>query len=171
MRTISQVLDKAKKVQKVPSDYKLALTLGIGESALANYRHGRSMPDEKACAKLAAAIGEKPDLLMVEMQAQRTKDAQARAMWENLAKRLQAGFANVKMLAVLAIVSIATIALPYWLALYFASFSVVQSVYYVKSRARRFLALVAYVTYKVVNLCKAGANVPRNAHPAAVLPA
>lgn len=131
MRTIEQVLDQAKQAQKVPSDYKLGLTLGIGLSSLSNYRSGKSFPDEKTCEILAQAIGEKPDLLMVEMQAQRTKDAKARAMWANLAKRLQAGFSNVKMLAVLAIVSIAASALPAWAALYLASSVVEASVYYV----------------------------------------
>lgn len=131
MRTIEQVLDRAKQVQKVPSDYKLALTIGIGESALANYRHGRSFPDPAACKKLAAALGEDPALLMVEMQAQRTKDHEAREMWASLAKRLQMGFANVKMLAVLAIVSIAASALPAWAAIGFVSVAVEQSVYYV----------------------------------------
>jgi hypothetical protein len=118
MRTISQVLDRAREVQKVPSDYKLGLCLGIGGNSLSNYRTGKSLPDEKAAAKLASAIGEKPDLLLVEIQAQRVKDPDARAMWENLAKRLQAGFADVSILMTVAMVSIAALALPHLLALF-----------------------------------------------------
>ena len=112
MRTIDQVLDRAKKVQKVPSDYKLALCTGIGEKALANYRHGRSLPDDKTCEKLAVAMGEDPIVLMVEMQAQRTKDDSARAKWVALAKRLQMGFSSDLFSCVLAIVAIASSALP-----------------------------------------------------------
>jgi hypothetical protein len=131
MRTINQVLDTAQRVQKVKSDYKLGLCIGIGAASLSNYRLGKTLPDEKAAAKLAAAIDEKPDLLLVEIQAQRVKDPEARAMWANLAKRLQAGVAGVQMMAILAIVSIAACALPAWAALYFCLNCVVSSVYYV----------------------------------------
>lgn len=132
MRTINQVLDRAQAIQKVKSDYKLGLCLGIGASSISSYRLGKSFPDEKAVSKLAWAIGEKPDLLLIETQAQRVKDPEVRAMWENLAKRLQSGFANVQMMAFLAIGLIAAIALFHWATLYFVSFSVTQSVYYVK---------------------------------------
>lgn len=131
MRTINQVLDRAKTVQKVPSDYKLSLTIGIGESSLSAYRHGRGLPDEVNCKKLAEAIGEDPALLTVEMQAQRAKTAEAKQIWIDIAKRLQAGYANVKMLALVALFSIAAAALPAWVALYFAVSSVGASVYYV----------------------------------------
>lgn len=131
MRTIDQVLDRAKQVQKVQSDYKLGLCLGIGLSSLSNYRAGRSLPDEKACAKLAEAMGEDPALLTVEMMIQRSKDDDARQIWLNIAQRLQSGFANCKMLAVLAILSIAVHALPAWAAIAFISSAAEASVYYV----------------------------------------
>lgn len=89
MRTISEVLDRAKTVQKVKSDYKLGLCLGIGETSLANYRHGRSWPDEKTCQKLAFALNEDPIILMIEMQVLRTKDDESRSMWLAVAKRLK----------------------------------------------------------------------------------
>ena len=108
MRTIHEVLDKARAVQKVPSDYKLGLTLGIGGNALSNYRTGRSLPDEKTCEILARAMGEDPALLTVEMQAQRAKTPEARKVWFNIAQRLQMGFGNVSLLAAIAIVLIAT---------------------------------------------------------------
>lgn len=107
MRTIDQVIDMARQVQKVPSDYKLALTLGIGGTALSNYRNGRSFPDEKACVKLANAMGEDPDLLVVEMQAQRAKTDEARTVWLNIAKRLQIGASSISLMLAIAMVSIA----------------------------------------------------------------
>lgn len=121
MRTIDDVLDRAKKAQKVQSDYKLSLTVGISESSLSAYRHGRNLPDEINCKKLAAAMGEDPALLTVEMQALRAKTEEARAIWVDIAKRLQKGVANVRMLLVLAIVAIAAHAAPAWAALYVAS--------------------------------------------------
>lgn len=133
MRTIDQVLDRAKTVQKVPSDYKLALCTGIGERAISNYRHGRSFPDEKACQKLAVAMGEDPIILMVEMQAQRTKDDSARAMWMTLAKRLQMGVSSLLFSCVLAIISIAASAMPSLASPVSASAESSPTVYYVKS--------------------------------------
>lgn len=112
MRTISEVLDRAKTVQKVKSDYKLALCLGIGESSLSAYRNGRGLPDEKTCQKLAFAMGEDPIILMVEMHAQRVKDDDSRAMWSALARRLQMGFLSLSFSITLAIVAIAASALP-----------------------------------------------------------
>ncbi|MDP1955577.1 MAG: DUF3693 domain-containing protein [Polaromonas sp.] len=131
MRTINQVLDKAQRVQNVKSDYKLSLVTGVSESSLSMYRRQKGLPDEINCKKLAAATGDDPALLVVEMQAQRAKTDEAKQIWVDIAKRLQAGFANVKMLAVLAIVSIAASALPAWAALYLASSVVEASVYYV----------------------------------------
>jgi transcriptional regulator with XRE-family HTH domain len=132
MRTINQVLDLAKKVQKVPSDYKLALCTGIGEKALANYRHGRSLPDEKTCQKLADAMGEDPALLTVQMQAQRAKTDEARALWVSIAKRLQTGFSSLAFLVMVAIFSIAASALPISAATVSASSENIPAVYYVK---------------------------------------
>lgn len=88
MRTICQVLDRAKVVQKVKSDYKLALCLGIGESSLSGYRTGRGLPDERTCKKLSIAMGEDPIILMVQMHAQRVKDVDLRDTWTALANFL-----------------------------------------------------------------------------------
>ncbi|MES2688084.1 MAG: DUF3693 domain-containing protein, partial [Pseudomonadota bacterium] len=107
MRTIHQVLDQALRVQKVKSDYKLSLITGVSESSLSTYRKGISLPDEVNCKKLAAAIGEAPELLTVEMQAQRAKNPEARQIWLNIAKRMQMGFANVSLMLAIAIVLIA----------------------------------------------------------------
>ena len=112
MRTIEQVLDHAKKVQKVTSDYKLSLTTGIGESSLFAYRNKGVLPDEINCIKLAKAMGEDPALLTVEMQAQRAKTPQVRDVWLTIARRLQMGFVNVTFVCLLAIISIAGSSLP-----------------------------------------------------------
>ena len=103
------------------SDYKLGLCIGIGSQSLSNYRGGKTLPDEKACMKLAAAMGEDPAVLTVEMQAKRAKNAETRKLWEGIALRLQKGLLNVQILLADAIIFIAVIALPVWAALYFLS--------------------------------------------------
>lgn len=171
MRTIMQVLDKAQRAQKVKSDYKLGLCLGIGAASLSNYRLGKTLPDEKACLKLAAAMDEDPGVLVAEMQAQRAKDDETRALWLSIAKRLQQGFASCKFLAALAIVSIAAAALPAWAAIGFISFSVEQSVYYVKRMINRIVLIWIEQLSANVKVCKAGPHVPRHPHPAPARPA
>jgi hypothetical protein len=131
MRTITEVLDRAKRVQKVTSDYKLSLCVGIGESSLFAYRNKGVLPDEINCIKLANAMGEDPALLTVEMQAQRAKTDEARGVWLSIAKRLQMGGASVILMALLAIVSVAASALPAWASGQNAFKSVAYSVYYV----------------------------------------
>ena len=132
MRTIDEVLDRAQVVQKVRSDYKLGLCLGIGQSSISNYRLGKTLPDEKVCKKLALAMGEDPALLTVQMQAQRSKDDETRDLWLSIAKRLQAGFASVQLMALLAIALIAAYACIHWFALYSVANTAYQFVYYVK---------------------------------------
>ena len=155
MRTINQVLDRALMLQNVRSDYKLGLCLGIGAQSLSNYRLGKTLPDEKACIKLAWAMGEDPALLTCEIQAQRSKDDETRALWISIAKRLQNGFSTLKMLLLIAIVSIAAIALPAWAATYAACLLVqVNSLYIVEywKRVKPGLSMVFVKVCKVARL-------------------
>ena len=54
MQTTKQLLDRAKKVQGIESDYKLAQVLGVVNSAVTNYRAGRSHPDDAVAAVMMA---------------------------------------------------------------------------------------------------------------------
>ncbi|WP_341921868.1 hypothetical protein [Polaromonas sp. YR568] len=132
MKSVNQLLDAIKKKHGLASDYKLSLFTGIREQSLSNYRHGRTFPDAAACLKIAELLDLDAGLLIVEMEARRTKDEPTRQVWQNLAQRLQMGFASCKLLALIAMFSIAGAALPAWAAVGFVSFSVEQSVYYVK---------------------------------------
>lgn len=131
MKTVNQLLDAIKEKHGLKSDYKLALFLGVREQSIGNYRHERTLPDASASAKIAAALDMDADLLTVQIEAMRAKTDDARQLWQRVAQRLQMGFANVKMLALVAMFSVAAAALPAWVALYFAVSSVGASVYYV----------------------------------------
>lgn len=80
-RTIQERLDDIKAAHDLPSDYKLALFLGLGETAVANYRKGRSLPDPDAAIKIANASGVEPALLMMEIEAFRAKSTAAKVAW------------------------------------------------------------------------------------------
>jgi transcriptional regulator with XRE-family HTH domain len=89
MRSIDEVLDAVKARHGLASDYKLAQFLGMGDANVRNYRHGRSLPDERAVQKIADALGEPPYILLAEIQAQRAHSDEARGLWERMAEQLK----------------------------------------------------------------------------------
>lgn len=107
MKTISQLLDEIKEKHDLKSDYKLALFMGIGGGNLANYRHGKSLPDESACEKIAAALEIDPDVLIAQMNSTRAKTPEVKARWQRIAHRLEVGAASAAMSLVVAIISLA----------------------------------------------------------------
>lgn len=86
---IGAVLDQARDRHSLKSDYKLALFLGVTDGSIRNFRHGRSLPDERICKLLAEAAGIDPLILAAQVQAQRSKTDDARSLWEAIAERLQ----------------------------------------------------------------------------------
>jgi transcriptional regulator with XRE-family HTH domain len=91
LRTIGEILDAVKAKHAITSDYKLAMFLGVGAGNLRNYRHGRSLPDELMCERLAVALGEEPEFLLAEIQCQRAANDDAARLWRRVADRLRGG--------------------------------------------------------------------------------
>lgn len=87
--TIGAVLDRVREVHGLKSDYAISKTYGISSQKLANWRHERNLPDEKACQILAEAAHMDPDVLIAQVHAMRAQDDGARAIWERIAERLQ----------------------------------------------------------------------------------
>lgn len=82
-----QLLDLAR--DKVGgSDYRLAMTLGVGQSTLSNYRNGRSRPDDRMARRLAELADLDPGQVAAWLQVERAKDDDSRAMWRDIAQRL-----------------------------------------------------------------------------------
>ena len=97
MQSIDQLLDSVKTKHGLTSDYKLAQHLGLTMGAIAHYRHGRSLPDDRACQKIGDALGIDGDVLAAQMLARRAKDDDSRAMWNRIANRLSGAVAGVSM--------------------------------------------------------------------------
>lgn len=93
MSKISDLLDKAKVIHKLPSDYKLALVMGVSFSSLGNYRHGKTLPDARVIGKICELTGDDPAILAAEIEAERAKTDDARALWTSIARRLSLGAA------------------------------------------------------------------------------
>ena len=87
--SLDSLLDLIKTKHSLPSDYKLALFLGIVYGSVQNYRHGRSYPDERVCQILAEAAGLDADVLTAQVQAARSRNSETKSVWERIALRLQ----------------------------------------------------------------------------------
>lgn len=86
---VAALLDKAKVMHRLPSDYKLALVLGVSFSTPANYRTGKTLPDARVISKLCDLTGDDPALLLAQVEAERAKTTEARALWLQVVERLQ----------------------------------------------------------------------------------
>lgn len=109
MHSVNQLLDEVKWINQIKSDYKLAQFLNITPNTIANYRHGRSRPDDKTLFKLAELANmeqEDIDVLAVRLHAERSSNQEAKEFWNRIIVRLQGGIAHPGVLAVLAAVSI-----------------------------------------------------------------
>ena len=87
--SISQVLDRIRSRHNLKSDYAVSKLLDSSTQLIANWRHGRALPDERRCQKLAELAGLDADVLIAQMNAQRAKDDDSRAIWQRIAERLQ----------------------------------------------------------------------------------
>jgi len=86
---VAALLDKAKVIHSLPSDYKLALVMGVSHVSLVSYRSGKTLPDARVISKICALTGDDPALLAAEMEAERAKTDEARALWREVVQRLQ----------------------------------------------------------------------------------
>lgn len=91
---MGSLLDKAKVIHRLPSDYKLALVLGVDQKSLRNYRQGITMPDARVIAMICELTGDDAALLLAQIEEQRAKTEQARSLWHQVVERLQAGAAT-----------------------------------------------------------------------------
>lgn len=87
---IASLLDNAKVIHKLPSDYKLALVMGIGHASLKNYRDNKTLPDARVISKICELTGDDPFLLAAQIEVERAKTTEAKTLWAGIAARLSA---------------------------------------------------------------------------------
>jgi len=131
MKSIASLLDKAKARNGIPSDYKLALAMGISHTALINYRQGKTLPDARILSKLCDLSGDDSELLACQFEAARAKSDEARELWSRIARRLEFGTANLSLVLAAAIFAIALCS-PVGTFAEEVHFGEPSSVYYVK---------------------------------------
>lgn len=86
---VAALLDKAKLIHSLPSDYKLALVMGVSHSALINYRAAKTLPDARVIRLICDLTGDDPAVLLAEVEAQRARTDEARALWLDVVARLR----------------------------------------------------------------------------------
>jgi len=50
---VNKLLDKCREVRSMHTDTALSLELGVSKQAVNDWRHGRKLPDEVSCARIA----------------------------------------------------------------------------------------------------------------------
>jgi hypothetical protein len=88
---IAQLLERAKLSANIETDYRLAKILSVNQSALGNYRAGRSYPNDKILAQLCALSGDDVAVMAAQIQAARAQSPEGKSMWESIAARLRGG--------------------------------------------------------------------------------
>lgn len=74
----SDWIDRVKAAKGWPSDYRVAKELGFKANTVSMYRtHGGPM-DENIAIKVANALGERPEAVLLDQYAERTKNPEVR---------------------------------------------------------------------------------------------
>lgn len=105
MFSVANLLDRAKAVANIESDYRLAIVIGISHGGMTHYRQGRSLPNEKILAQLCALSGDDPGVIAAQIQAARSKSPEAKNLWMMIAARLS-GAASTAILSVVFTISL-----------------------------------------------------------------
>lgn len=81
-------IDRVKAARGWESDYRAAKELGIGRTTLSNYRCKDGTLDEEMAIKVASALGERPEAVLLDQYAERTKNADVRSALTAAARSL-----------------------------------------------------------------------------------
>jgi transcriptional regulator with XRE-family HTH domain len=85
MRDINKLLDNVKETRSLASDTALAGFLHVTRQAVSNWRKGHSLPDIKATARIADALGEPVNRVLGEIGEARAIDREEKAVWRRIA--------------------------------------------------------------------------------------
>lgn len=124
----SEWIDRVKAVKGIESDYGAAKVIGLSRQSISGYRNGKFTFDEESSIKVAHVLGEKPEVVMLDQFAERTKNPAARNALFGLAN----GISIVSKTAMVAIVVVALYPLDSSASGIQVAVQKAPSVYYVK---------------------------------------
>lgn len=95
MKTTAQYLDAIREKYELPSDYAVAMKLGISRHAPSNYRHCKNAFDNHTCLLVARALETPLEQVIADMEIQREKDEKKKADWLGFELRLKGAAATI----------------------------------------------------------------------------
>ena len=87
MKTITEYLDRVKEKAGIKNDYNLGKELNLTPGAMFEFRHGKSIPSDETCIKLARLIKENPKEIILIAHAARAKSPEAKKVWNGILKK------------------------------------------------------------------------------------
>lgn len=84
----SEWIDRVKQHAGIASDYGAAKALGISRTTVSKYRKSTLTLDEECALKVAELLGERPEAVLLDQYAERTKAPEARSALFDAARRL-----------------------------------------------------------------------------------
>lgn len=89
MRTIQEILDHVKTTAGIKNDYNLGQKIGVSTNAMFEFRHGKSIPTDDTCIKLANLVRENPEKFVLIAHAERAKkeSKEAGILWNGILKK------------------------------------------------------------------------------------
>ena len=81
-----EYLDAVQKKLGTSSDNSVALAVGISRQAVSRYRSGIGHFDDEIARRVADILGMHPGIVMLDMYAERTKNAETKSLWEEISK-------------------------------------------------------------------------------------
>lgn len=82
-------IDKVKAVKGLDSDYAVAKAIGVSRFTVSGYRQRPDATlDEDNAIKVAAALGERPEAVLLDQYAERTKNPEVRSALSRAARDL-----------------------------------------------------------------------------------
>jgi len=84
----SEWIDRVKASGGIASDYGAAKALGISRTTVSKYRKTTPTLDEESAIKVATFLGERPEAVLLDQYAERTKAPEVRTALLDAARRL-----------------------------------------------------------------------------------
>lgn len=85
MKTVTDLIDEARKELNVSSDAEFARQLGVSRGTIANWKSGYSLPDTVMCATLAGLTGMPLARVLGIVGEARAVSREEKAVWRKLA--------------------------------------------------------------------------------------
>jgi transcriptional regulator with XRE-family HTH domain len=81
-------IDRVKSERGWESDYRVAKELGLGRATVSKYRNKATTLDDDTAIKVAGALGEKPEIILLDQAQERTRSEDVRQALQRVLTRL-----------------------------------------------------------------------------------